>query len=1004
MALQEATYVFGPPLGAAGTDVIERSGGSPLEDPRYGSCAFWGVLKRGPMGVAIPINSRREYDEIYGDPRDPRWHLFANGAHLLPDAIDGFFATGRGSGQLWITRLDLDQKARRASLTLKNRIGADALRVMAANEGRWGGAANQIAQTPLVTATSRTFTLVAPDTQANEFVDAEAEFTGSPGKRYRIVANTEASPSSGEAVFTVAAQYDLISDGVSGPVALTGTATYTRYRALTGTIAFPLSRNVTGTVAINGKVVTGTGTLFTTELKVGGNVSYNGETRAIESITSDTTLTVAQAFSDGGTGLTLQTDNLTVTGTGTLFTTELAVGDTLYVDINGQRQGRTIAAIDSATSLTLASGFTADVTAGTAAEADNLVVTGTGTQFTTQVSAGQYLIDPNRQGSTVKVTSITSGTELRVERPFSMDFTAAQLTKQNQLAMVNLSAPRNEGLAIEISQGTRYPDTHFGMTVRFNGSVVLQISDASLDPSDPFFVEPLVNDSNVAFRAGSVNYQKWITVESLWNSAYTTSAQADVRPCNGSGTALALTNDRIYTIADLDPTLVIGNLLYPNPYTQARNYFRVKGAVAPVDLQGSISSSGVTVTGTSTNFLAVLKPGDYIYDPVSKTARKVRTVASNTSLTLETAFPSNLPALTKTKKLGYVQVDQGYDLTLMADVGDRFLLVYPQQLTRGYDGNTAHLIPYYLTKFADIDRNHLENATFGRNQGLIRMACPGISDIAVQKAFAAYAAAKAYEFRAEIPSQYNSAAAAEAFLNQDLGRNNFITAAFPSYGFISNPLGAGDRLISISGDVMGGESAFATAAKGYHRPFAGVDAILSRIIKLPFEALPADEAIINIAGLHTVKSLQGNIVVFGARSPALSPTYDFTHIRRIQSNYVRVFLEARTLLETLFKPNQPYLAEQIVMVLNNFARQEHRKGVFSRYLSFSQAVQIQGGSPAGNVITDAGSQDAVVDIVNGRLRIFFRYVPTGILERLSIDCGPDILVAQYGNTLNQAAV
>ncbi|HEY9750114.1 MAG TPA: hypothetical protein V6C63_15620 [Allocoleopsis sp.] len=1004
MALQEATYLFGPPLGAPGTDVIERSGGNALEDPRYGSCAFWGVLKRGPMGVAIPINSRRQYDEVFGDPRDSRWHLFANGAHLLPDAIDGFFATGRGSGQLWITRLDLDRKARRAELTLKNRVGGDALRIMAANEGRWGGAANQIAQTPLVTATSRTFTLVTPNTQANEFVDAEAEFTGAPGKRYRIVANTEANLSSGEAVFTVAAQYDLVADGVSGPVALTGTADYTRYRDLTGTIAFPLLRNVTGTVAINGRVITGTNTEFTTELSVGANVYYNGETRAIESITSGTTLTVAQSFSDGGTGLTLQTDNLTVTGTTTLFTTELAVGDTLYVEINEALQGRTVAAITSATSLTLASGFTAELTAGTTAQTDNLVVTGTGTQFATEVSAGQYLIDPNRQGATVKVASVTSATELVVEKPFSMDFAGAQLTKQNQLAMVTLSAGKGEGLAVEISQGTRYPDTHFGMTVKFNGSVVLQITDASLDPSDPLFVEPLVNDSNVAFRSGSSNYQKWITVESLWNSAYTTTPQADVRPCNGSGRVLAITGDRIYTIADLDPNLVVGNLLYPNPYAQARNYFRVKGAVAPVDLQGTISSSGVTVTGTSTNFLATLKPGDYIYDPATQTARKVRTIASNTSLTLETAFPSNLAALTETQKLGYVQVDQGYDLTLMADVGDRFLLVYPQQLTRGYDGDTAHLIPYHLTKFADIDRNHLENATFGRNQGLIRMACPGISDIAVQKAFAAYAAAKAYEFRAEVPSQYNTAAAAESFLNQDLGRNNFISVAFPSYGFISNPLGAGDRLIPLSGDVMGGESAFATAAKGYHRPFAGVDAILNRIIKLPFEALPSDEAIINVAGLHTVKSLQGNVVVFGARSPAISPTYDFTHIRRIQSNYVRVFLEARTLLETLFKPNQPYLAEQIVMVLNNFARQEYRKGVFSRYLSFSQAVQVQGGSPAGNVVTDSGSQDAIVDIVNGRLRIYFRYVPTGILERLSIDCGPDILVAQYGNTLNQAAV
>lgn len=992
-----ATRTYGPPQGAPGVRVVERSGSNALADPRYGCVAFYGVTKRGPMGTAVPINSRQQYDEIFGDPRDSRWHLFANGSHLLPDAIDGYFETSGGAGMLWITRLDLDGKARKAEVTLKNRVGSDALKITAANEGRWGGYQNTIAQTPVVVATPRTFTLVAPGVLANEFIDADAEFTGVPGKRYRIIANTEANATSGEAVFTVGAQYDLIADGVSGPVAITGTASYTRYQALTGTIEFPLYKDLTGTVAINGIVITGTGTNFDSELKLGANVYYNGEARAVISISSDTTLTIASAFSSGGSGLTIQTDNLDVEGTTTEFTSELAVGDTLYVLIAGQLQGRTVGAIASDTALTLLSGFTAAVLAGTTAQTDNLVVTGTSTQFTTQVQVGQYLIDPNRAGASVKVVAITSATSLKVEKPFSANFTAAQLTKQNQQAIVALSQAAGEGLAVEVGQGTRYPDTHFSLNIYFNGSLVLQIPDASLDLSDPLFVEPLINDSNVGFASGNEKYQKWITAEVLWTSTYTTTAQADVRPCNDSGLVLEVTKDRVYTIADIDVDSVVGNLLYPNPYEQARSYFRVKGAVAPVALQGTISSSGVNVTGTSTTFLSALKIGDYLYDPSTKAARKIRSITSNTALALETAFPQNVPALTQATKAGYLSVDQGYDLTQQTQVGDRFLLVFPQHLTRGFDGNTSSLIPYYFTKFLDVDRNHLENATFGQNLGLIRIATPGISDVAVQKAGANYALNKAYEYRGEVPSQYNTAAAAEAFLNRELGRNDFIVVGFPSYGFMSNPLGSGERWISLSGDLMGGESAFAVSAQSYHVPFAGVNAILPRVLRLPFQAHPQDEAILNVAGIQTIKTANGNTINFGARSPSISPTYDFTHIRRIQSNYVRIFLEARTLLETIFSPNQPYLAEQVVMVLNNFSRREYQKGVFSKYLSFTQAVQVQGGVPNQDIVSDTTSQDAIVSIINGKLRVYFRYVPTGILEELTIDAGPDILVAQYGN-------
>ncbi|NJR41074.1 MAG: hypothetical protein HC781_22330 [Leptolyngbyaceae cyanobacterium CSU_1_4] len=235
----------------------------------------------------------------------------------MPDAVEGFYATGGGAGQLWLIRVELPH-ARRSEIVLKNSLGADALKITAANEGRWGGRKNKLSDRPVIYATGTTFTLIAPGTWANEFIGAEVEFTNGSGKRYQIIANTEASEGVGEVVFTIASQYSLVGDGVSGPSTLTGTASYERYENLAGTATFALFKNVTGTVTITDRVITGVGTQFSNQLIVGNNVYVNGEARVVDSITSNTTATVSEAFSDNGAA-TLQIDNLEVVGTGTQF-------------------------------------------------------------------------------------------------------------------------------------------------------------------------------------------------------------------------------------------------------------------------------------------------------------------------------------------------------------------------------------------------------------------------------------------------------------------------------------------------------------------------------------------------------------------------------------------------------------------------------------------------------------------------------------------------------------
>lgn len=1014
MATQiSAIREYGPPPGAPGIKVREVPGIAPLADANYGAAFFMGVLKRGPEGVAVPVSSRREYNQLFGDPNDDRWHLFPDGSHQTPDAIDGYFRTAAGRGTLYINRLPLEGKSRAAKLVLKNRLGGDALEITAANGGRWGGFGNSVNLTPVVVATTRTFTAVAPGVEANEFVGAEAQFSSVPGKSYRIVANTAANSVSGEVIFTVAAQFDLLTDGVSGPTILTGEATYTRYKTLTGTIAFPLQRAVTGTVTIVGNAVAGSGTDFANDLVVGQNLYYNGEARRIESITSGTTATIAQPFSqDAPSGTSVQTDNLVVTGTTTTFTAQLTVGDTVYYTLpSGVREGRRVAEINSSTELVLESGFTTALTAGTQIQTDNFEVVGTDTEFLTEVQVGQYIIDPNRRGASVKVVSIGTDTSLKVEFPFSANFTDANLTKQNQMVTVDLASPAGQGLEVKVGQGLRNPAENFSLEISYNGSPVLKLSDVSLDPASEFFVDELVEDANIGYRTDGGNYPLWIRARSLWESDYTTNPGTDVRPANGSGRIVAIEGNKAWVYGQLDYAALKrssnrGGMFYPSPYLLPRQHFSAFDTIAQADLSGTVSSSGTTVNGVGTAFTSELTKGDYLYDPKSQTARKIRLIQSDTLLYLESAFATNLVALTKAGRSGLIILNPGADVARYAEVGNYFLAAYTEQLRKGYDGDLSSTIPYHWIQFLESDGNEvggnfIERAVWGQNLGLVRIACPGISDLSVQKAGLDYAANRAFEYRVEVPLAYNTPASAENFINQELGRSDFASAAFPSYAFVTNPLGAGKRMVTLSGLIMGRESNKASTVQGYHDPAAGVNDVLPGVLSLPYKAYPEDEAVINMAGLQTIKMWQGNAVIWGVRGPSINQLWDFLHIRRTQSNYIRIFLESRSLFETLFRPSSPASVEAILMRLDNFFANEYKKGAINNNLTFQQSVFMEGSAPTQNVVNDNGAIQAIVRIIQGKLDIAVRWVPPGVIEQLTIELGPDVLAADFGSVLGR---
>lgn len=101
--------------------------------------------------------------------------------------------------------------------------------------------------------------------------------------------------------------------------------------------------------------VVGVGTLFTTELEVGDEIVVSTETREVATIVDDLNLTVTLAFTDNADDTSPEmVGTRKVVGVGTAFTTELTVGDTITVS----SEARVVASIEDDTHLTVTASFT----------------------------------------------------------------------------------------------------------------------------------------------------------------------------------------------------------------------------------------------------------------------------------------------------------------------------------------------------------------------------------------------------------------------------------------------------------------------------------------------------------------------------------------------------------------------------------------------------------------------------------------------------------------------
>jgi hypothetical protein len=157
--------------------------------------------------------------------------------------------------------------------------------------------------------------------------------------------------------------------------------------------------------------VVGTGTLFTTELSPGQTIRINEEDHVISSIANDTALTLTAPHVNTAKNQPAQLieDSTTVRGDGTLFNTELIVGQ--FLEVNGQIIE--IASITSDTILDVISPYSGTGAGITATKHDNRVI-GTGTAFTgadvgraIKIAGAYYVIDSHTDGLNVTISTPT---------------------------------------------------------------------------------------------------------------------------------------------------------------------------------------------------------------------------------------------------------------------------------------------------------------------------------------------------------------------------------------------------------------------------------------------------------------------------------------------------------------------------------------------------------------------------------------------------------------------
>lgn len=548
----------------------------------------------------------------------------------------------------------------------------------------------------------------------------------------------------------------------------------------------------------------------------------------------------------------------------------------------------------------------------------------------------------------------------------------------NQLYSIELTNDGRE-LGIEVIDGEDSPTTEFGLVAYLNGAEVKRYKNLSMDPDSPNYVEKAINDD-------SSNY--YFKVQDLFSGTIT----AAVRPANHYGVIKTVTA----TILTADIHSVVVN----SPGGSG-------AALSALTYGGSIKKDTLTLTCTVAGPLATFTVASAVQGALPNLTEGTPYVTNEYSLnftlavvgtdfaigdviTIETdPFPVNgfvdgflVPDYVNARRTKYqivantvnsITVKTGSDLTSVGAISDQFMVEAPLGLGKGYDGIEAVNDATYIAAWDTASGQF--NALFGKNKGFVKLATPGVTATAVQKAGLAYAEAKNYGYRIEIPANIIDESAAEQYINETIGRNDFGKVHFPSYAYVTAPAPAqGLKLVSMTGAIHGREALVAKNYDGYHKIAGGIDVTLPNVVKLPTEEKVLDEELLNPAGINVLKFNKGNCIMWGARSISIDPAFRFVQKREQLSHY-----------ENVLRENFDY----IIFAINN---QTAKSRVLTSLVAYFQP-EFAKGALSGNTFEDAASfkiddeNNTPVTEANGDLNAEIKLRLADTIERFIITIG-----------------
>lgn len=465
----------------------------------------------------------------------------------------------------------------------------------------------------------------------------------------------------------------------------------------------------------------------------------------------------------------------------------------------------------------------------------------------------------------------------------------------------------NEGkvLEYEIFDGEESPDTEFGIRIYVDGEFANEWANLHTDPTNArYWVDIINNDGS----------NDEVEVVDLWTGAH----DATIRPSNHYGEIDSVTDTVLTpvlfgfvpdTVGTGDGTAALGTTTDEMiaqvitctftalaTYDVASDVFGVLATGETVGVETDVGNKWVppfTLTDGATPFttadIATLtyKPfvadeliGGYLYpDKVNAKREKYRIVDNDH---------------------GTITVAAGSDLTASGAPADEFMVVAPREMEGGIDGNADLAAADWSQQAWDI-ANSPFNQILGKNLGLVKFGCPGITEKhsafsdTVEKEGIAYADAKNHQYRIEVPSNVTTEDGADTHVNTDIGRSDFAVVSFPSYCYVSDPDGNGEgklKLVSTTGMAHGREARIAADYNGYHRAGAGTIATLPAILKLTTGDTILDEEFLNPLGIGVIVKKQGNYVLWGDRTLHTDPAWKWKHQREQMCYYENVLRES----------------------------------------------------------------------------------------------------------------